>query len=161
MFCRKSSHCRNLSHSVAKRRDRPQDQHLGTVKKIDVPKPSRHFLISRGPSCAFGIAIERVLSRRCSAIPLQSMESFFESTVSRSLAPKWPGREHFLSGNASAIPLCGEGVFVLERTFFQAIEKYYRPASPSPFPLYATAGGTGMAERKRFLSRKVSAIAFK
>src|SRR5271154_1345738 len=52
-------------------------------KKINVPKPSRHFLISRGPSYGFERNATELLSRRCSAIPLQSMECFPESTVSR------------------------------------------------------------------------------
>ena len=101
------------------------------------------------------------LSRRCSAIPLQSMESFPESTVSRSLAPKWPDGKLLVRKTLCHSLICREGVLCLERASFQAIEKFYRPATPSPFPLYATAGGTGMAERKRFLSRKASAIAFK
>jgi hypothetical protein len=49
---------------------------------------------------------------------------------------------------------------VLRRASFQAIEKFYRPETRSPFPLYETAGSTGMAERKD-LSQKVSATALK
>jgi hypothetical protein len=89
------------------------------------------------------------------------MESFFESTITRGLAPKWRAGKISCPEIPLPFPYLQRGCFVLERTSLQAIEKYYRPATPSPFPLYATAGGTGMAERKRFLSRKASAIAFK
>ena len=103
-----------------------------------------------------------LLSRRCSAIPLQSMESFPESTVSRSLDPKWPGRQNSCPEIPPPFPYLLRGCFVLERSSLQAIEKFYRPATPSPFPLYATAGEASRDGRaKRFLSRKASAIAFR
>ncbi len=78
-------------------------------------------------------ATERFLSRRCSAIPLQSMGSFPGSTIA--LPPKWPGRQNFLSGKPSVIPLSVERSFVPNEALCQAIRKFYRPATPSPFPL--------------------------
>jgi len=102
-------------------------------KKINVPKPSRHFLISRGPSYGFERNATELLSRRCSAIPLQSMECFPESTVSRSLAPKWPGPQNFLSGNPSGIPLSVEKVFCV-RTSLSSGDRKILP-SRDPFAI--------------------------
>jgi hypothetical protein len=140
--------CRILSQSAVIGR---KTSSSAQGKKIGVPKPPRHFLISRGPSWGFErIATERLLSRRCSAIPLQSMKSFPVSTIPRSLAPKMAGPAKFLVHKYLGHSPIRRGCFVLERASLQAIKKYYRPATPSPFPLYATAGGKGMAERKSF-----------
>jgi hypothetical protein len=132
------------------------------ARKIAVPTPPRHFLICRGPSCGFEkIASKHFLSRKCSAIPLQSMGNFPGPTSMETSRPENRRAGHnFLSGKASAIPLSVERRFVPSEALCQAIQNFYRPATPSPFPLYATAGGTGMAERKNLLSRKTSAFAF-
>jgi hypothetical protein len=64
-------------------------------------------------------------------------------------------RQNILSGNPIAIPLSVDRCFVLERGPFRAIEKFYRPATPLPLPLYATAGSAGMAERKDFVPKSL------
>lgn len=148
-------HCRNLSHSVAKRRVGRKTSSSAQGKKIDVPKPPRHFLISRGPSCGLGrIATERLLSRRCSAIPSQSMESFFESTVSRSLAPKWPGRQNFLSANPSAIPLSVETVFCARTNLSSGNRKILPSRDPLAISFICDSGRRRDGRAKKILVPK-------
>ena len=78
-------------------------------EKIAVPTPPRHFLINRGifSWIARGGPVttvtEEFLSRRCFAIPLQSMGSFPGSTF-RALPPKWPGRQNFCPESPRPFP---------------------------------------------------------
>ena len=152
--------CRILSQSAVIGR---KTSSSAQGKKIDVPKPPRHFLISRGPSCGLGrIATERLLSRRCSAIPLQSMESFFESTVSRSLAPKWPGRQNFLSRNPSAIPLSVEKVFcVRTRPLFRRSKNITVPRPPRHFLYMRQREAPGWQSEKDFCPEKPRPLPFR
>ncbi len=144
--------CRILSQSAVIGR---KTSSSAQGKKIDVPKPPRHFLISRGPSCGLGrIATERLLSRRCSAIPLQSMESFFESTVSRSLAPKWPGRQNFLSGNPSAIPLSVEKVFCVRTSLSSGDRKILPSRDPLAISFICDSGRRRDGRAKKILVPK-------
>ncbi len=138
--------CRILSQSAVIGRETSSS---AQGKKIDVPKPPRHFLISRGPSWGFvKIASERLLSRRCSAIPLQSMESFRESTVSRSQTPRWP-RQTFLSGNPFAIPLSVETVFCARTSLFSGDRKILSSRDPLAISFICDSGRhrDGRAER--------------
>ncbi len=126
--------CRILSLSVVIGR---MTSSSAQGKKIDVPKPPRHFLISRGHSCGLGrIATERLLSRRCSSIPLQSMESFPESTVSRGLDPKWPGRQIRRSKNFIVPRPPRHFLYMRQREApgWQS-EKDFCPERPLPLPL--------------------------
>jgi hypothetical protein len=131
---------RKLSHSVAKHRDRPSAGLPDKKKKIAVPTPPRHFLIKRGifswierRGRPVTRVTERFLSRSCSAIPLQSMGSIPGST--RALPQNGQDVQNFLSGKPFAIPLSVERSFTPNEALCQAIQKFYRPATPLPFPL--------------------------
>jgi hypothetical protein len=101
--------CRILSQSVVIGRLRHKTKNICSL-------PSRRLLavsiFVEGSSCEFQrIATENFLSRRCSAIPLQSVGSFPRSTVSRSAGPKMAETAKYLSGKPSAIPLFVKGSF--------------------------------------------------
>ena len=123
---------------------------LDTKKRATVPKPPRHFLIIRG--------LSRI--REESREPKEFFPKVLRHSLTkygelsridriRKLDSRWPGQT-FLSGNRFAIPLSVERVFCARTSLFSGDQKYYRPATPSPFPLYATAGGNqdGIAKKK-------------
>ena len=146
--------CRILSQSAGIGR---KTSSSAQGKKIDVPKTPRHFLISRGPSCGF--REDRVRKTFVPKVLRHALTKYGElSRIDRIKKPDPKMAEANFPVRKSLCHslICREGVLCSNEPLSQAIENIYRPATPPAFPLYTTAEGTGMVERKRFLSRKAS-----